>query len=106
MSVAGAALIWCPIGSEGEARELAAAMVGEGLVACANIVPQLTSVFRWQDKIETATEAGVLFKTRTDLLQRATERLAQLHPYDTPAIVGWKADAVPPVTLEWLATQL
>ena len=36
------------------------------------------------------------------LLDTAVARLAQIHPYDTPAITGWRCDAAAPATLAWL----
>lgn len=102
MADAGAALIWCPFGSAEEAREVAATLLEERLVACANILPAITSLFLWEGKIEGAQEAGALFKTDARLLEQATRRLAQLHSYDTPAIIGWRADAAPEATCAWL----
>ena len=98
-----AALIWCPFEDAESAHAVAAQLVEEEWVACANILPQMTSVFRWQGNVSSAQEAGALFKTRSGLLSGAIERLAELHPYDTPAIAGWQADAAPPATLVWLA---
>ena len=99
----GPALIWTPFDTMEEARNVANAMVGERLVACANIVPGIISVFRYEGKVQSAEEIGVLFKTDARLLDRATARLAELHPYDTPAICGWTGDSAPPETREWLA---
>ena len=99
----GAALIWSPFETAEQAREVAGAMVEEGLVGCANILPQMLSVFRYDGQVQSAAEVGVLFKTNGDLLEAATQRLAQLHPYDTPAICGWMADSVPEATRRWLA---
>lgn len=104
-SRSGAALIWCPFGDAQSAQDVAAILVEEGLVACANIVPAITSVFRWQGKVTQESEAGVLFKTTDKLLQAAVERLAELHPYETPAVSGWHVDHAPPAVLDWLAQQ-
>ena len=45
----------------------------------------------------------MLFKTEASLLDSATSRLAEVHPYETPAICGWLVDSAPPETREWLA---
>ncbi len=103
--VAEAALIWCPFGDEASAHAAAVTLVEEGLVACANVLPGVTSIYRWQGEVMQGRETGVLFKTTSLLLQQACERLAQLHPYDVPAIVGWTADRAAQVTLDWLAGQ-
>ncbi|AKQ41076.1 periplasmic divalent cation tolerance protein [Aurantiacibacter atlanticus] len=100
-----AALIWCPFGDEASAREAATVLVEEHLVACANIIPAMTSVFRWEGRIASQDESGVLFKTRKSLLRKAQTRLAQIHPYDSPAILGWEIDRAPAETLGWLAEE-
>ena len=98
----GAALIWSPFGSAEEARSVAETLLQEDLIACANILPQIVSVFRYEGRVQSGSEVGVLFKTHPALLDSATSRLAELHPYDTPAVCGWLADAAPPQTRDWL----
>lgn len=102
MSDGGAALIWSPFGSEEEARTVCGQLVEEKLVACANILPPMTSIFSWEGAVDTASEVAVLFKTDARLLEAAIARLASLHPYDTPAIVGWRADSAAEATCGWL----
>lgn len=106
MSKTSAALIWCPFADQASAKAAARVLLEERLIACANIIPEIVSVFRWQGAVEEACETGMLCKTDTVLLKRAVARLEQLHPYDTPAIMGWSMEAAPPATLGWLAEQL
>ncbi len=98
-----AAMIWSPFASTPEARQVAEILLQEKLVACANILPELLSIFRYEGKVQSASEVGVLFKTEASLLDAATRRLAELHPYDTPAICGWHVDSAPEETRKWLA---
>jgi periplasmic divalent cation tolerance protein len=100
---AGPALIWCPFGDEAQAVAAADALLEERLVACANILPSMRSLFVWNGVREEARETGVLFKTHASLLEQAVACLAELHPYDEPAIIGWRADSAPPETRSWLA---
>lgn len=97
------ALIWCPFGGEESAEHAAGILLNEGLVACANIVPGVRSLYRWQGERGEAHECGVLFKTDTTLLDQAVQRLEAIHPYDAPAIIGWHADRTGAATAEWLA---
>lgn len=96
-----AALIWCPFASEDEAAKAASQLLDEGLIACANLLP-VRSLYIWQGERGEGREWGALMKTEARLLERAVARLAAIHPYETPAIVGWRADAVPPATAAWL----
>lgn len=97
------ALIWCPFADEASAAAAAGQLLDEGLVACANILPPMRSLYTWQGERGEAVEVAALFKTDARLLDRATARLAEIHPYETPAVLGWRADAAPPPTAEWLA---
>lgn len=99
----GAALIWSPFSSAEDARGVAEALLQENLIACANIVPELLSVFRYDGEVQSAAEVGALFKTTAERLDAATARLAKLHPYDVPAIMGWRVDSAPSPTRDWLA---
>ena len=100
-----AALIWCPFASVEDARNIAETLLAERLVACANVVPALHSTFLWKGTIDRAEEAGVLFKTLPDRLEAAMDRIAQLHPYEEPALSGWCVRASAG-TVRWLEEEL
>lgn len=104
MSGKGPALIWCPFGSEDDAVRIVGQLLDEGLVACANILPGMRSLYVWQGERGDSRECGVLFKTDAALLDKAIARLAAIHPYDTPAVTGWRADAAAPATAAWLGS--
>lgn len=99
-----AALIWCPFPDRETARAIAGQLLDERVVACANILGEIESLFVWQGQRDSAAETAVLFKTSAARLDQAVERLGKLHPYDTPAILGWRADAALPATVAWLAS--
>lgn len=98
------ALVWCPFPDEETALAAIHVLLDEKLIACGNVLPGMTSIFVWQGEKDTARETGALLKTNADLLDRAVARLAELHPYDAPAVLGWHCDADAPGTLAWLAT--
>lgn len=97
-----AALIWTTFADEAGAAEAASALLDERLVACANLIPSLRSMYVWRGERGEARECGALFKTDARLLEMACARLAELHPYETPAISGWNADAAAAATVQWL----
>lgn len=102
MSEAGAALVWCPFPDRDAAAGAARTLLDERLAACANIVPAMLSLFDWNGERGEAEEAGALFKTDSRRLDALVARLAEIHPYDEPAVVGWRCDAAAPGTLAWL----
>ncbi|HEY6870151.1 MAG TPA: divalent cation tolerance protein CutA [Novosphingobium sp.] len=97
------ALIWCPFPDAASAEAAADALLDAGLIACANILPAMRSLYVWQGERHADAEVGVLFKTNAALLDRAVARLGTVHPYDEPAILGWCCDAAAPGTVAWLA---
>lgn len=99
---AGAALVWCPFPDMDSARAAADALLDEQLIACVNIFGAIESRFVWDGARTSGSEIGVLFKTIDTNLPLVINRLGALHPYDTPAIIGWRSDAAHPATLAWL----
>lgn len=96
------ALVWCPFPDKGSARAISDRLIEEKLVACANIFGQIEAIFAWNGDRGESAEVPVLFKANMDALERLIDRLGELHPYDTPAILGWQCDAGHPSTLAWL----
>ncbi len=86
-----------------EARRIAAALLEERLAACANIVPGLLSVYRWQGRIHQDSEVLLLLKTTADALSALETRLLELHPYDTPEFLAFEAGAGSAAYLDWVA---
>lgn len=96
------ALIWCPFPDGQSARIAAGTLLDEKLIACANMIDGMVSVFAWRGERDEARETGVLLKTNSQLLEAAIARLDAIHPYEQPAIVGWRCDVASPATLNWL----
>ncbi|GGE04227.1 divalent-cation tolerance protein CutA [Tsuneonella deserti] len=97
------ALIWCPFPDEDSAVRAANQLLDEKLIACANLIGTVRSLYQWNDERGDARETGALFKTDAALLEKAVARLEQIHPYEAPAILGWRCDAAAPATAQWLA---
>ena len=103
--MSGIVSVYAVFGSADEARRLARLLVEERLAACANILAPCHSIYRWQGKVEEATEVPVLFKTATDRSEALLARLAQLHSYDVPAAVVWPIDSSLPSYVEWVTSE-
>lgn len=96
------ALVWCPFPDADSAADAATILLETGLIACANILPAMRSLYIWQGDRGDEVEVGVLFKTNAGRLSELTARLTELHPYEEPAILGWRCDAAAPATAAWL----
>lgn len=93
----------CP--DHATADEIAEVLVSERLAACANIIPGVSSVYRWQGRIERAEEVTLLLKTRVSLFDAINARVLDLHPYDVPSIIAVELVALDKHYAEWLAAE-
>jgi periplasmic divalent cation tolerance protein len=69
------------------ARKIAHELVENAIVACANIVPSVESIYFWKEKVETSAEVLAIFKMTAARYSEFESRLRKLHPYDVPEIV-------------------
>jgi periplasmic divalent cation tolerance protein len=88
--------------TEAEAVALATALVRERLVACANLAA-CRSIYRWRGEIPDETEVQLALKTLASRAAAAEERLRELHPYETPAILRLPVAAASPSYAAWVA---
>lgn len=79
--------VYTTLPDEAAARRIAADLVKAKLAACVNIYPQMTSVYEWEGKLETAPEVGCFIKTRETLAPDLMQALRKLHP--TPCRRCW-----------------
>jgi periplasmic divalent cation tolerance protein len=82
---------------------IARTLVEERLIACANLAPGLTSVYRWQGEVRAEDEQLLLMKTRRARFAALAERLPQLHPYEVPELLALPVEAGLPVYCDWVA---
>lgn len=85
------------------ARRIARQLVEERCAACANILPQIESIYWWEEKVERANETLVLFKTSAARYAALAIRLRQLHPYEVPEIIALPIGEGLPEYLRWIA---
>ncbi|MFW6080226.1 MAG: divalent-cation tolerance protein CutA, partial [Gemmatimonadota bacterium] len=78
-------------------------LVEERVVACGNILPALTSIYRWGGEVERDQEALVVLKTTTAAVPELLERVPALHPYDVPEVLVLPVDAGHAPYLGWVA---
>jgi periplasmic divalent cation tolerance protein len=96
------ALCTCP--DAALADHIAETLVGEGLAACVNALPGVSSVYRWQGEVQRDAEVLLLIKTTQARLSGLTDRVRQLHPYDLPEVIAIPVSGGLPDYLQWVIT--
>ena len=84
------------------ARALARAALGRKLVACANLVPDIESHYRWRGKLESSAEVLIVFKTSRAKSISLEKLVLDQHPYDTPEFVVLPVQAGNKRYLAWI----
>jgi periplasmic divalent cation tolerance protein len=87
------------------AEELARALVEERLAACVNIVPHVTSVYRWKGAVERDSEALLVIKSPAALFARLEARLRELHPYEVFELLALPVEEGHRPYLDWVRAE-
>lgn len=87
------------------AQRVADALIESRAAACVNMLAECTSVYRWQEKIETAREVPLLIKTTRAAYPRLEATLRAHHPYELPEIIAVSLSTGLPAYLQWVAQQ-
>ena len=84
MTASTVSIVLTTLGADADAAAIARTLIDERLAACVNILPPMTSVYRWQGKVEQDREQQIVIKTAADRVNALQARLRQLHPYELP----------------------
>ena len=84
------------------ALAVARSLVSERLAACVNLVPRITSVYRWEGAVEEDDEVLLVIKTRDDRIAPLRERVLALHPHDVPEVLALPSAGGSEPYLEWV----
>jgi periplasmic divalent cation tolerance protein len=87
------------------ATRLAGLLVERRHAACVNILAECTSVYRWEGRIETATEVPLLIKTTSSAYPGLEQEIRANHPYALPEIVSVPVGGGLPAYLGWVAAE-
>ena len=90
--------------SEDKAAEIARTLVSEGLCACANLIPPVRSIYRWQGELCDERETLAMMKTTSERFEALRERLVALHPYEVPEVIALPVEAGHAPYLDWVAS--
>jgi periplasmic divalent cation tolerance protein len=95
-------IVLTTLDAQTDATAFARVLVDERLAACVNILPAMTSIYRWKGAIEEAREQQLVIKTTSDRVEALEARFHELHPYELPEFLVIAATEGSAGYLEWL----
>jgi len=88
-----------------DAERLARALIEQRHAACVQVLGPMTSIYRWNGKVETAEEVLCLIKTRRALFPQVEETVTKLHPYEVPELIALPVEAGSASYLSWITSE-
>ncbi|MCI0339096.1 MAG: divalent-cation tolerance protein CutA [Acidobacteria bacterium] len=89
-----------------DGERLARVIIERELAACVQMLPPMTSIYRWQGKIEQASEALLLVKTTRAAYPELELVIRQNHSYQTPEIIALPVGPGSKDYLDWLTASV
>ncbi|MGB5441038.1 MAG: divalent-cation tolerance protein CutA [Gammaproteobacteria bacterium] len=99
-------LVLCTVPDRASAERIAEALVDEQLAACINIIPGITSVYRWKGALEKDEELLLFIKTSEAVYDSLEQRIRALHPYELPEIIAVPIQTGQEDYIRWIENSL
>lgn len=99
-------VIFITTGTDQEAHDVANLLLKERKAACVNILPRMSSLFWWQEKLDSAEESLLIVKTRASLLGEIVRLVREIHSYEVPEIIALPIIGGNPDYLEWIGKEV
>lgn len=95
-------LVYCTCPDEAAGTELATRLVKAGLAGCVNVLPGITSIYKWHGEMKSGSEALLLIKCPAAKYPALQAAIAEQHPYELPEIIAVSIDTGLPAYLTWI----
>jgi periplasmic divalent cation tolerance protein len=95
-------VVLCTVGKVEDAEWMAREVVERHLAACVNVLPPMTSVYRWKGEIERTEEVLMVIKTTADRFDALREAILSMHNYELPEVIAIQITAGHAPYLAWL----
>ena len=102
MAGADLRLIYVTVGTRDDALAIATVLLSERLIACANVLDGATSLYWWQGRVQSDSEAVMVAKTQDRHVPAVIERVRSLHKYECPCVVSLPIENGNPAFLQWV----
>lgn len=95
-------VVLCTCPERADAERIAHLVVDRRIAACVNILPGVSSIYRWQGRVDTADEVLMVIKTSRSRYASLEDAIVTSHPYEVPEIVALTISVGLPAYLAWL----
>lgn len=99
-------VVLCTCPNEKVAKEIALHLVKQQHAACVNILPNVTSVYRWDNSVEIDNETQLFIKTASVKFDVVCQEITKIHPYDVPEIIALNIQQGDKQYLNWINESL
>ncbi|MGB5405201.1 MAG: divalent-cation tolerance protein CutA [Thiogranum sp.] len=97
-------IVFCTVPDTDTGHRIAAQLVEYGFAACVNLIPGVESVYRWQGRLEKASEVLLMIKSRSADYTAVETAISALHPYELPEIIAVPLSNGSAGYLDWVRT--
>ena len=95
-------IVLVTVADKSEAKSISSHIVEKRLAACSNIIPNINSIYHWENKIEDSSECLLIFKTIGELFPELEKEIKRIHSYKVPEIIAISASRVFEPYLNWV----
>lgn len=106
MTIDSLKIVFSTLPEIAQAELLAKQLVERKLAACVNIIPNISSFYHWDEKIEQSNEVLLMIKTKEKLIVGIEDFFTKNHPYDIPELISCNIDGGSASYMEWLTASL
>lgn len=99
-------IVLCTVPDTATGEALGQHLVETQLAACVNLISGLTSIYRWQGKLQRDAEVLLVIKTRHDRFASLCTVVRERHPYELPEIIAVPLTDGLPAYLDWINQNL
>lgn len=99
-------VIYITTGTDEEAQKVAEVLLKQRKAACVSILPGVSSIFWWQDKLDSAQEILLIVKTKASLVNEIVRLVTEIHSYDVPEIIALPIVGGNRDYLEWIGKEV
>ena len=80
-------LVYITVANELDGKNLAKLALQKKLIACANLYPEIKSIFEWNNELKIEKETVLIFKTTEEKYNKLENLIIKNHNYETPCVL-------------------